>query len=287
VSATLQDVIRRFKKKKRSWNDFPTKTAIQLNDTHPSLGIVELLRILIDTEGLDHPEAWEVVYKTFSYTNHTVLPEALEKWGVDLITRLLPRHMEIIYHVNKIFLDKVAAKYVGDFGKMNSMSIIEEGPYKKVRMANLSVIGSHMVNGVAAIHSELVKGMFADFYQMRPKKFINKTNGVTPRRWLKACNRELSDFYDRLLGTDEWILDMSMLKKLEDKAEDPAILSEFMEIKRKKKLRLVSWVREHCNIEVNPDSVFDIQVKRIHEYKRQFMNIIYVVYRYLLLKELP
>lgn len=263
--------------------------AIQLNDTHPSLAIIELLRILIDQENMTHADAWELVYKTFSYTNHTVLPEALEKWGVDLLGSLLPRHLEIIYLVNMIFLEKVASKFPGDHRRMNAMSAVEEHDgIKRIRMANLSIIGSHTVNGVARLHSDLlITDLFKDHYEMRPKKFINMTNGVTPRRWLRACNPQLAALYDRLIGSDSWVLEMDQLRVLETKTDDSLLLVEFMRIKRENKVRLMNWVREHCNIEINPDSMFDIQVKRIHEYKRQFMNILYVIYRYLLLKDLP
>lgn len=197
--------------------------------------------------------------------------------------------------INQIFLNKVSAKYPGDLVKLSSMSIIEEGTVKKIRMANLvnnqnyivqCIIGSHVINGVAAIHSDLLKvQLFKDFYEMRPSKFQNKTNGVTPRRWLRQCNPDLSNLYTRLLGTDNWILQMNLLKDLEIYQDDEQILLEFMRIKRKNKMRLVQWVRQQCRVEIDPDSLFDIQVKRIHEYKRQFMNILYVIYRYLLLKE--
>lgn len=195
---------------------------MQLNDTHPALAIVELLRVLVDIEKMEFEFAWEIVYKSFSYTNHTILPEALEKWGIDLLGNLLPRHLEIIYIINFIFLEKVSKKFPNDGARLSSLSIIEESTPKRIRMANLSIIGSHAVNGVAEIHSKLLQTrLFKDFYELRPKKFQNKTNGVTPRRWIRCCNPDLAKLYTETLGSDEWITDMPLIKQLEKKAEDP------------------------------------------------------------------
>ncbi|CAD8163335.1 unnamed protein product [Paramecium octaurelia] len=287
VSASMQDIVRRFKRRKvLDWNAFPQKVAVQLNDTHPALAIVELLRILIDIEQLDNMSAWQIVTKSFNYTNHTVLPEALEKWGVPLIEKLLPRHLEIIYLINFLFLEKVQQKYPNNWGKLSALSIVEEEGTKKVRMANLSIVGSKFVNGVAKIHTELLKTtIFKEFFEMHPNKFQNKTNGVTPRRWVRCANPALAALYDRVLGSDKWVLDMEQLKQLESHVSDPQFVRDFQMIKMENKERFVHWIRKTCQVDLNIDSLFDIQVKRIHEYKRQLMNILYVIYRYLIIKE--
>ncbi|KAL4492628.1 hypothetical protein ABPG72_007741 [Tetrahymena utriculariae] len=286
VCATIQDVIRRFKKKKRDWKELPEKIAVQLNDTHPAMAIVELLRVLIDHENLEIEFAWELVYRSFSYTNHTILPEALEKWGIDLLANLLPRHLEIVYLINFIFLEKVTKKFPNDLHRLSSLSIIEESNPKKIRMANLSIIGSHAVNGVAAIHSNLLTTtLFKDFYELRPKKFQNKTNGVTPRRWIRCCNVQLAQLYTEQLGGDTWVTDLTQVKCLENMVEDPEFQNNWQRIKRQNKEQLKWWVKENCGIDINLDSLFDVQVKRLHEYKRQFMNILYVIHRYLQIKK--
>ncbi|KAM3142270.1 hypothetical protein pb186bvf_005679 [Paramecium bursaria] len=287
VSASMQDIIRRFKRRKvLDWNEFPSKVAIQLNDTHPALSIVECLRILIDIEQLDENFSWNLVTKTFNYTNHTVLPEALEKWGVALFQKLLPRHLEIIYQINQRFLDKVAQKYPGNDAKLSSLSIVEEEGGKRLRMATLSIIGSRFVNGVAQIHSELLKTtIFKEFFEMNPNKFLNKTNGVTPRRWIRCANPLLADLYDRATGSDNWVLDMGSLKKLEHLASDPQFQHEFSQVKQDNKERFVKWIKKTTGVDLNPDSMMDIMVKRIHEYKRQLMNILYVIHRYLQIRE--
>ncbi len=299
VSATLQDIIRRFKKSVRPWSEFPDQVAIQLNDTHPTLGIAELQRILVDVEHLSWDEAWNIVTRVYSFTNHTVLPEAMEKWPVALITNLLPRQMQIIYDINLFFLQAVEARFPGDRARLGRMSIIEESPYQQVRMAHLAVIGSHTVNGVAEIHSTLIKEtIFTDFVEFfGAPKFQNKTNGITPRRWLHQANPRLSALISRTLapamanghgngeGLDNsWLTDLSQISAIGKEADSPAFQKEWNAIKYENKVRLAEYIREECNLIVSPEAMFDVQVKRIHEYKRQFMNILSVIHRYLTLK---
>ncbi|KAJ1336513.1 hypothetical protein BSLG_007297 [Batrachochytrium salamandrivorans] len=288
VCATLQDIIRRFKKTSRPWSEFPDQVAIQLNDTHPTLGIVELQRILIDDENLLWDEAWEIVTKVYSYTNHTVLPEALEKWAVSLVSDLLPRHMMIIFDINLFFLQSVEKKYPGDRDRLRRMSIIEEGHPQYVRMAFLAVVGSHCINGVAALHSELVKTqLFSDFVELfGAEKFTNVTNGVTPRRWLHQANPLLSDLISEKLSGDGWLSDLNLLSKLSSFSDDLSFQNRWMEIKRINKVRLADHIWSTCGIKVSPDALFDVQCKRLHEYKRQFMNILAVIFRYETLKEM-
>ncbi|MFQ3620122.1 MAG: glycogen/starch/alpha-glucan phosphorylase [Spirochaetales bacterium] len=286
VSATLQDIIRRYKKTHPDdFSYFPNEVAIQLNDTHPAVGIVELMRILMDLEGLDWDTAWDITVRTFAYTNHTVLPEALEKWPVDLFGRVLPRHLQIVYDINHLFLEKVSQKYPGDWGKLERMSLIEEGPSKKVRMANLAIVGSHSVNGVSALHSEILKkDIFKDFYEYWPEKFNNKTNGITPRRWLKACNPALSDLITSRIG-DKWITNLEELQKLVPLTEDPDFRKAWREVKQKNKDRMVDYIMKNNSLAVNPNSLFDCQVKRIHEYKRQLLNVLHVIALYNRIRE--
>ena len=288
VSATLQDIIRRFKKTARAWSEFPDQVAIQLNDTHPTLGIVELQRILVDDERLEWDEAWDIVTRTYSYTNHTVLPEALEKWGVPLVSDLLPRHMMIIFDINLFFLQRVEKTFPGDRDRLRRMSIIEEGHPQNVRMAYLAVVGSHCVNGVAALHSDLVKTqLFRDFVEFYgAAKFTNVTNGVTPRRWLNQANPQLGALIDEKLGGQAWLRDLSLLSKLKPYAQDAAFQKRWMEIKRNNKVRLAAYIWSACGVKVSPDALFDVQCKRLHEYKRQFMNILATIYRYEMLKAL-
>ncbi|KAJ3020905.1 UNVERIFIED_CONTAM: Non-essential glycogen phosphorylase [Siphonaria sp. JEL0065] len=288
VSATLQDVIRRFKKSNLSWNQFPNQVSIQLNDTHPTLGIAELQRILVDEEGLLWDEAWDIVTKTYSFTNHTVLPEALEKWSVPLMQDLLPRLMMIIFDINLFFLQKVERVFPGDRERLRRMSIVEEGQPQFIRMAFLAVVGSHTVNGVAALHSELVKSMlFQDFVEyFGDSRFTNVTNGVTPRRWLHQANPRLSDLIAQKLGNDSFLKNLSELQKLKKFATDTTFQKQWMEIKYRNKVRLAQHIQIHCGVEVSPDALFDIQCKRFHEYKRQFMNILGVIHRYKKLKEM-
>lgn len=247
-----------------------------MNDTHPAIGTVELLRILIDEEGLEYDVAWKIINETFSYTNHTVLPEALEKWSVELIGTLLPRHLELIYLINHNFIQLLKRKYPGDNEKIERMSLIEEGYPKKVRMAYLSIVCSHAVNGVAALHSELIKTtLFKEFDALYPNKIRNKTNGVTPRRWIYCCNPKLTELInDALGGVDEWLTSLTNLEKLAPYADDKNFVAKFIEIKKDNKQRLREWVKKNTGYDVPIDAMYDIQVKRIHEYKRQLMNIL-------------
>lgn len=286
VCASLQDIIRRFKKTNRPWSDFPNQVSIQLNDTHPVIGVVELQRILIDEEGLEWNEAWDIVTSTYSYTNHTVLPEALERWAVPLIADLLPRHMMIIYDINYYFVEEIRRRYPGDEDRLARMSLIQEGYPQYVRMAFLAIVGSHKVNGVAALHSDLIKTTifkdYVDFYG--EGKFINVTNGVTPRRWLNQCNPKLSSWITKNLGSDNWLKHLHMLGDLKSLADDANAQKAIMEIKYAAKVRLADHVKRATGIDIDPSFMFDIQVKRMHEYKRQFMNILGVIHRYLEVK---
>lgn len=288
VAASLYDIVRRFKKSKRAWKEFPEQVAIQLNDTHPTLAIVELQRILIDLEGLEWDEAWGIVTKTFGYTNHTVLPEALEKWSVPLFQNLLPRHLQIIYEINLFFLQSVERKFPGERDLLGRVSIIEESQPKTVRMAFLAIVGSHKVNGVAELHSDLIKTtIFKDFVKIfGPDKFTNVTNGITPRRWLHQANPRLSELIASKLGGYEFLKDLNLLNKLEAFADDKEFKKEWQEIKYANKVRLAKHIKTTTDVTVNPAALFDIQVKRIHEYKRQQMNIFGVIHRYLTIKAL-
>ncbi|OBZ90239.1 Glycogen phosphorylase 1 [Choanephora cucurbitarum] len=282
VSASLQDIIHRFKRSNCAWKDFPDKVAVQLNDTHPTLAIPELQRLLVDLEGLDWDAAWDIVTRTFAFTNHTVLPEALERWSVPMMEHILPRHMQIIYDINLFFLQKVEKKHQGDRGLLNRVSIIEESNPQQVRMAYLAVVGSHKVNGVAALHSELVKTqLFPDFIQYYgPEKFINITNGITPRRWLYQANPGLRDLITETLGSKRWVTHLDDLQELKKYATDKDFQAKWMQVKLENKQRLAQYIKTHLDIDVDPHALFDIQVKRIHEYKRQFLNILGIIYRY-------
>lgn len=287
VSATLQDIIRRYKKSHKTFTFFTDKVAIQLNDTHPAIAIPELMRILMDIEGLAWDEAWQITVNTFAYTNHTVLPEALEKWPLELISYVLPRHLQIIYEINHRFLNEVRTRFPGDDARCQRMSIIEEGKEKRVRMATLAIVGSHSVNGVAALHSQiLVDELFNDFYQLWPEKFNNKTNGITQRRWLKKCNPALSNHISEKIG-DEWVSDLYQLKKLVPLADDKAFRDKWRKIKLSNKERLINLIREENNVIANPESIFDCQIKRLHEYKRQLLNALHVVHMYNQIKDNP
>lgn len=295
VAATLQDIIRRFKSSKfgsrtpvrTSFETFHKKVALQLNDTHPSLAIPELLRILIDIERMEWRQAWEITVKTCAYTNHTVLPEALERWPVHLLEKLLPRHLEIIYEINACFLEEVAKKWPGDFDRMRRMSLIEESPEKRVNMAHLCIVGSHAINGVAAIHSEIIKNStFRDFAEMYPDRFQNKTNGITPRRWLLLCNPSLADAIAEKIG-EGWITNLSELRKLEKFVNDRNFMLQLQKVKQENKMKLVAYIEKEYKVAVDPTSMFDIQVKRIHEYKRQLLNILHVITLYNRLKRNP
>jgi starch phosphorylase len=287
VSATIQDIIRRFKKTHSDFKEFPDQVAIQLNDTHPAISIPELMRILIDHEELSWEDAWDITVKTFGYTNHTILPEALERWPVSLVWRVLPRHMEIINEINRRFLEHLASVYPGNEDMMRELSIIEEGPEKKVRMANLAIIGSHAINGVAALHTEILKAsVFKDFYRIWPGKFNNKTNGITQRRWLKLCNPKLSSLISEKIG-ENWTTDLYEMKKLIPYAGDAEFQKRWFDIKRANKEFLAKYIMSHNNISVNVDSMFDIHVKRLHEYKRQLLNALHVITLYNRIKDNP
>lgn len=295
VAATLHDIVRRYKTSKfgsketvrHHFDHFPDKVAIQLNDTHPSLAIPELMRILIDEENLEWDKAWDITVRTCAYTNHTVLPEALERWPVSMLESILPRHLQIIYHINFLFMDKVAKKYPGDFDRMRRMSLVEEDGEKRINMAHVSIVGSHAVNGVAAIHSEILKkDLFRDFYEFEPHKFQNKTNGITPRRWLLLCNPGLSDLIAEKIG-DEWPVHLEQLVALKKWAKDPNFQRNVARVKQENKLKLTQILEKDYGVKVNPASMFDIQVKRIHEYKRQLMNCLHIITLYNRIKKDP
>ncbi|ANQ53013.1 maltodextrin phosphorylase [Thermosipho affectus] len=288
VSASIQDIIRRFKKQfGNNFDIFPDKNVIQLNDTHPALAIPELMRILVDEEKLSWEKAWKITTKTFAYTNHTVMPEALEKWEVHLLERLLPRHLEILYEINARFLDNANKIFSGNIDKIRNVSIFEEGHVKQVRMANLSIVGSFSINGVSKLHTEILKNsVFKDFYEIWPKKFNNKTNGITQRRWLLQCNPNLSNLINETLG-DNWIINLDYLKNLEAYANDKNFLDKFFEVKQHNKKQLSNYIKKELGINVDPESIFDVQVKRLHEYKRQLLNVMHIIYLYQTLKENP
>jgi starch phosphorylase len=285
VACSLRDIVRRYQKTHTTFQDFPNQVAIQLNDTHPSLTVAELMRLLIDENNLPWEEAWAITQATCGYTNHTLMPEALEKIPVALFEHILPRHLQIIFEINRRFLEQVAAAWPSDAGKLRWMSLIDEGPPKQVRMANLALVGSHSINGVAALHSELVKSqLFPDFYALWPKRFNNKTNGVTQRRWLLESNPALAGLLTEAVG-DEWITDLDHLRKLEPLAEREAFRAQFSQIKRANKERLARIIKDQAHVLADPDSLFDVQVKRIHEYKRQLLNALHIIHQYLSLVE--
>jgi len=285
VACAIRDIVRRYLDHHDSFETFPSRVAIQLNDTHPALAVAELMRILVDENDLPWERAWEITQQTFAYTNHTLLPEALEHWPVALLERVLPRHLQIIYEINRRFLAQVASTWPGDGGRLARMSLIEEGAQKQLRAAHLAIVGSHSVNGVAALHSELIKTrLIPDFYELWPAKFNNKTNGVTQRRWLLGANPLLAELITRTIG-DGWITRLDRLKALEAYAEDEGFQREFRRIKRCNKDRLAAIIKETTRVRVDPDSLFDIQVKRIHEYKRQLLNVMRIIHEYLCLIE--
>ena len=267
--------------------DLPERFALQLNDTHPSIGVAELMRMLVDERRLDWDEAWDITVATFGYTNHTLLPEALEKWPLAMFAESLPRHLEIIYEINRRFLDEVRAKFPGDEDRLRRMSLIGEDGGKSVRMAHLATVGSHAINGVAALHSELLKeSVLKDFFEMWPERFSNKTNGVTPRRFLALANPGLRELLDDTIG-EGWLKNLDQLRGLEAYVDDPAFRSQWRAVKRANKARLAEYIHATTGIEVNPDWMFDIQVKRIHEYKRQHLNVLNIVTQYHRLKQNP
>lgn len=287
VACSLKDIIRRFRKSNSEWTDFPEKVAVQLNDTHPSIAIAELMRVLTDEEGLTWQNAWDIVTRTFAYTNHTLLPEALEKWSVGLFQKVLPRHMQIIFEINRQLLAQVEEKWPGDMEKVRRLSLIEEGGSKMVRMAHLAVVGSHSVNGVAALHTQLLKSnLFPEFDQLYPGKFNNKTNGITPRRWLLACNPRLSRLINSKIGTG-WERDLDRLRALEPFADDPDFQDEFMAVKLANKQDLARHIEAECGVVVHPEALFDVQIKRLHEYKRQHLNLLHILTLYRRLLQNP
>jgi glycogen phosphorylase len=286
-SATVQDIFYRFSKHHKDLNLLPEKVAIQLNDTHPTLAIPELMRILIDEKHLNWDNAWNIATRTFAYTNHTILPEALEKWPVRMMEYILPRHLLIIFQINDRFLKEVAARFPGDIERLRRMSIVSEDGEKHIRMAYLAIIGSHSVNGVSALHSEILKDeLFRDFYQLWPEKFNNKTNGITQRRWLKHANRWLSDLISSKIG-DGWVVRLDELRKLRDYAEDRDFQQQWIEVKKANKRRLAEEIFKLTGVEVSADSMFDCHTKRIHEYKRQLLNVLHVITRYNRIKANP
>ncbi|MBP6865873.1 MAG: glycogen/starch/alpha-glucan phosphorylase [Candidatus Didemnitutus sp.] len=288
VTCSLRDIIRRhFSNPANSWDNFADKVCIQLNDTHPAIAVVELLRILVDEEGKAFADAWGIVTKVFAYTNHTLLPEALEKWSVPLFQRVLPRHLLLIYEINQHVMALCEARWPGDNEKKRIISLIEENGSKMVRMANLSVVASFAVNGVAALHTRLLRAqLFPEFDALYPGKFINVTNGITPRRWLRACNPRLSELITAKIG-DGWVRDLDQLKQLEKWADDAKFQDEFMAIKRRNKEALAALIRRDCGVEVSPDALFDVQIKRLHEYKRQHLNLLHILALYRRLVQNP
>lgn len=295
VAATLQDIIRRYKSSKygktvpvrTQMDQIPDKVAIQLNDTHPALAIPELIRILVDIEGVDFTKALELTTKTCAYTNHTVLPEALERWPCSMLHNILPRHLQIIFEINARFLAEVSKKFPGDTDRLRRMSLVEEEGEKKINMAHLAIVCSHKINGVARIHSEILKkDLFKDFYEMFPDRFLNKTNGITPRRWLLLCNPSLADLIADKIGED-WIVHLDQLTKLKTLVNDKAFLRDLQKVKQENKMRLCEYLHKTTGLKLNPASMFDMQVKRIHEYKRQLLNCLHIITLYNRIKANP
>ena len=285
VSASIQAAITKFKKKHGDISKLPEKVTFQMNDTHPTVAVAELMRILLDEENLGWNEAWDITTKCCAYTNHTIMAEALEKWPIDLFSRLLPRIYQIIQEIDRRFIAQVRAQYPGNEEKVKKMAILMDG---QVKMAHLAIVAGYSVNGVAKLHTEILKNQeLKDFYQMMPEKFNNKTNGITQRRFLMHANPLLADWVTEKLGTKEWITDLSKMSGLKEWLDDEEALKEFMTIKFKNKERLAAYIKEHNSVEVDPRSIFDVQVKRLHEYKRQLLNILHVMYLYNQIKEHP
>ncbi|MBL9151230.1 MAG: glycogen/starch/alpha-glucan phosphorylase [Verrucomicrobiales bacterium] len=281
VACSLRDILTRYRWSNDTWDHLPEKAAIQLNDTHPAVAVAELMRLLVDEEMLPWNQAWQICQRTFAYTNHTLLPEALERWSVPLFEKVLPRHLQIIFEINRRFLvNEVETKWPGDDARKSQLSLIEEGYPKMIRMAHLAVVGSHTTNGVAALHTELLKRhLFHGFNELFPARFQNKTNGITPRRWLKVCNPGLSNLIDRSIGSD-WPRHLDRLRDLEGYIDDPNWRAEFRAVKRSNKERLSNLIAKHCGVAVDPDALFDVQIKRLHEYKRQHLNLLHILTLY-------
>ncbi|HXJ76544.1 MAG TPA: glycogen/starch/alpha-glucan phosphorylase, partial [Candidatus Dormibacteraeota bacterium] len=287
VACSLGDLVRRFRQTNDDWNQLPEKVAIQLNDTHPSMAVPELMRILLDEAHLGWDQAWDLTRKVLAYTNHTLLPEALEKWPVQWFQDMLPRHLEIIFEINRRLLDDVRARYPGDEARVASVSLIEEGPVRKVRMANLAIVGSHSTNGVAAIHSGLLRTVTVkDLAELFPERFNNKTNGVTPRRWLLQANPPLARAITEAIG-ERWIVDLNELRHLKPLASDSNFQKAFLRAEREAKMKFADWLTQVSGHVVDPDTIFDCQIKRIHEYKRQLLNALRVVVLYNRLRSNP
>ena len=287
VACSLADIVRRFQRSNQDWEQLPQKAAIQLNDTHPSLAVTELMRILLDDAHLGWDQAWELTKRTLAYTNHTLLPEALEKWPVELFEMFIPRHLEIIYEINRRLLDEVRLRFPGDDGRVSRVSLVEEGGERKIHMANLAIVGSHSTNGVAAIHSKLLRTTTVrDLAEMYPERFSNKTNGVTPRRWLLQANPKLASVISDAIG-DKWITDLSELTALRTLSDDTGFRDAFLASKRDAKVRFADWLKSASGQQVDPDTIFDCQIKRIHEYKRQLLNALRIVVVYNRLRANP
>ena len=287
VACSLGDLVRRFRRGNQDWNALPEKVAIQMNDTHPTMAVPELMRILLDEAHLGWDQAWDLTQRTLAYTNHTLLPEALETWPLEWFDHMLPRHLEIILEINRRLLEVVRNRFPGDEGRLERMSLVQEGARRKIRMANLAIVGSHSTNGVAAIHSKLLRAVTVkDLAELYPERFNNKTNGVTPRRWLLLANPALSNAITEAIG-EGWITDLSQLGKLKALAGDPAFRDAFLHAKRDAKAKFAQWLESTSGQRIDPDSMFDCQVKRIHEYKRQLLNALRIVVLYNRLRENP
>ena len=287
TAASLADIMRRFKMENKDLRAFPDKATIQLNDTHPAIAIAELMRMLVDEERVDWDTAWDITVRTFAYTNHTIMPEALECWPVGLFEKLLPRHLQIIYEINLRFLKDVAAEFPGDNDRLRRMSLVEEGDLKKIRMGYLAIVGSHSVNGVSEMHTELLKThLFRDFYEFYPDRFNNKTNGITQRRWLMKANTRLADLITEAIG-DKWATDLYQLEKLLPLKDDARFREKWRSVKTANKMALVDYIYKTTSIETNPSGIFDVQVKRMHEYKRQLLFSFYILSQYLKIKKNP
>jgi starch phosphorylase len=287
VCCSLADIVARFRRTNDDWRALPEKVAVQMNDTHPAMAVAELMRILLDEAKLGWDEAWDLTLRTLAYTNHTLLPEALERWPVRFFELVCPRLLEITYEINRRFLESVRQGYPGDDQRVQRLSLIEEGPTKQLRMANLAVVGTHSINGVSEIHSELVRTqLMPDFVEIFPNRFNNKTNGVTPRRWLYLANPALASLINEVIGKD-WVSDLAQLRKIVPLADDPTFRAKFRQAKQAAKVRFANWLRSATGQVIDPTTIFDSQVKRIHEYKRQLLNVLHIVMLYDRIRKVP